>query len=416
MVSSQVGGRVFVADYVYAAFSLCSSFCYNNEKIDFRYELVEVGVLAKWSKGKRLWLLVVGAVFLIGVIFSAGGCGNKEQNFSGGAVQLTDADTVADVVDAVGPAVVMISTTADAGGTGNPLFNDPLFRYFFDVPYSERQMEGIGSGFIISKDGYVLTNEHVIDNANEIAVTVTGFEQPLTAKVVGADYYLDLALLKIDVSGELPFLNLGDSDQVDVGSWVIAIGNPYGLDHTVTTGVVSAKGRPATVDGRQYENLLQTDASINPGNSGGPLLNLRGEVIGINTAINEEAQGIGFAIPTGTVQSVLEDLKNGENTVVPWAGVQVRTVDQDAADYLGLEQAEGALVVGVLADSPAQEAGLRQWDVIVEFNGQEISNADELVAVIKAVQVGRQVRVLLVREQQLHAVEITIAERPRNVR
>jgi S1-C subfamily serine protease len=246
-------------------------------------------------------------------------------------------------------------------------------------------------------------------------VTVTGFNKDLPAKVVGADYDLDLALLKLDAGRELPFLPLGNSDQIRVGNWVIAIGNPYGLDHTVTTGVISAKGRPIAVDDRQYENLLQTDASINPGNSGGPLLNLRGEVVGINTAISAGAQGIGFAIPTSTVTRVLEDLKNNVTAIRPWIGVQVRTVDEDAVRALSLDKAEGALVVGVISGSPADKAGLRQGDVIVEFNANKVTNADELVAVIKTCQVNARVNALVVRNKQLRTVSITIAEKPRNI-
>jgi len=377
---------------------------------------------------KRLLLLIVVASFVAGIMFT-GGCyfaGDflpvKKGNQSGTQANAdslpgTGPDAVADVVSRAGQAVVKISTKKNSNEAISPLFNDPFFRQFFGTPYSPRQQEdGLGSGFIISKDGFILTNEHVIDGANEISVTVAGFDNSFAAKVVGSDYDLDLALLKIDAEADLPFLNMGNSDQIRVGNWVIAIGNPYGLDHTVTTGVISAKGRPINIGDRQYENLLQTDASINPGNSGGPLLNLQGEVIGINTAINAQAQGIGFAIPTSTVQRVLEDLKNGGNNVRSWIGVQVRTVDEEAARYLGLTKAEGALVAGVIAGSPAQKAGLKQWDVIVEFNGVKINNADELVTAIKASHVGQKVKVLVVRNRQLNAVNVTIAEKPRNVK
>ena len=325
-------------------------------------------------------------------------------------------DTVADVVSLTSPAVVKISTRVASRSSGDPLFSDPFFRQFFGLPSQPRQEEGLGSGFIISKDGYILTNEHVIDGASSISVTVTGFERDLEAKVTGADYDLDLALLKIEPGRDLPFLNLGDSDQIRVGNWVIAIGNPYGLDHTVTTGVISAKGRPISVSDRQYENLLQTDASINPGNSGGPLLDLKGEVIGINTAISSQAQGIGFAIPTSTVRQVLEDLKNNVSKSRPWVGVQVRTADNEIARYLGLDKAEGAVIDGVIAGSPAERAGLRVWDVIVEFNGIKISNADELVEAIKNTQAGRQVNMAVIRQRQLSQLTVSVAEKPANIR
>ncbi|MFX4261390.1 trypsin-like peptidase domain-containing protein [Pelotomaculum propionicicum] len=371
---------------------------------------------------RRVALLVVLLAVIAGLAL-CGGCSsdNKpdaKQNTGSSQVDLLPGvgpETVADVVSQASPAVVKISTRVTARGSGNPFFDDPFFRQFFGEPSRQQQQEGLGSGFIISKDGYILTNEHVIEGANEISVTVTGFDKGLGAKIVGADTNLDLALLKIEAGADLPFLALGNSDQIRVGNWVIAIGNPYGLDHTVTTGVISAKGRPISVEDRQYENLLQTDASINPGNSGGPLLNLKGEVVGINTAISSEAQGIGFAIPTSTVVQVLEDLKNNVSRGRPWVGVQVRTLDSELANYLGLDKAEGAVVAGVVAGSPAEQAGLREWDVIVEFNGKKVSNADELVAAIKTAQIGQEAKVIVVRQRQQQSFTVTVAERPGNV-
>ncbi len=379
-----------------------------------------------YTNWRRTLVIVAVAALIAGVMF-AGGCQlvkdlyPAKQGDEGGGLATAEQlpgvgpDAIADVVSQTSPAVVKISTRINTGGSGNPFVDDPFFRQFFGLPQRQREQEGLGSGFIISADGYVLTNEHVVDGADEITVTVTGFDQDLPARVVGADYDLDLALLKLDAGKDLPFLPMGNSDQIRVGNWVIAIGNPYGLDHTVTTGVISAKGRPIAVNDRQYENLLQTDASINPGNSGGPLLNLRGEVVGINTAINAEAQGIGFAIPTSTVVRVLEDLKNNVIAVRPWIGVQVRSVDEDAIRSLGLDKAEGALVVGVISGSPADKAGLRQGDVIMEFNANKIGNADDLVAAIKACQVDASVNALVVRKKQLRSVSITIAEKPRNI-
>ncbi|OPX88389.1 MAG: putative serine protease HhoA precursor [Pelotomaculum sp. PtaB.Bin104] len=380
-------------------------------------------MLINW---RRLILYMTFGVLLAGILFTAG-CSNLPSD-QGGQARVTATpdsnslpgvgpDTVADVAANTSPAVVKISTRVSSGQESSPFFNDPFFRQFFGQPYAPRQQEeGLGSGFLISSDGYILTNEHVIDGANQISVTVSGYENDFEASVAGADYDLDLALLKINAQAELPFLTLGNSDQIRVGNWVIAIGNPYGLDHTVTTGVISAKGRPVSIEDRQYENLLQTDASINPGNSGGPLLNLNGEVIGINTAISAEAQGIGFAIPTSTVQQVLEDLKSGQNEVRPWIGVQVRPVDQEIANYLGLSEVAGAAVAGVVNGSPAQKAGLRMWDVVVEFNGVKINNADDLVAAIKAVPVGSRVKMMIVRNRQLYPVDISVVEKPRNIR
>ena len=372
---------------------------------------------------RRLYLLLLFLAVLAGFTISAGCSSDNIQQPAGKTASNSQVDllpgvgpeTVADVVSQVSPAVVKISTTITTGSADDPLFSDPFFREFFDLPTVPREEEGLGSGFIISSDGYILTNEHVIEGANKIFVTVIGFDKEIEATVVGSDYDLDLALLKIDAGGSLPFLNLGNSDQIRVGNWVIAIGNPYGLDHTVTTGVISAKGRPISVEDRQYENLLQTDASINPGNSGGPLLNLNGEVVGINTAISSEAQGIGFAIPTSTVQQVLEDLKNNVTKSRPWVGVQVRTVDSELASYLGLDKAEGAVISGVLEGSPAKKAGLIEWDVIVGFNGEKIATADELVAAIKASQIGQEIKLTVIRQRKQQTINVTVAEKPVNV-
>ncbi|MGB9887111.1 MAG: trypsin-like peptidase domain-containing protein [Moorellales bacterium] len=323
-------------------------------------------------------------------------------------------NTIADIVSKASPAVVKITTATQVGGGYDPFFNDPFFRRFFGVPFDlgPRVQEGLGSGFLISADGYILTNEHVIDQAQEIKVTVSGYDTPFTARVVGSDYDLDLAVIKIDGPKAFPYLELGDSDAVRVGEWVIAIGNPYGLEHTVTVGVISAKGRPVDVEDRHYENLLQTDASINPGNSGGPLLNLRGQVVGINTAINAQAQGIGFAIPTSTVKGVLETLKTKGQIVRPWLGVGIYDVTPDVAEYFGLGRAEGALVVSVESNSPASRAGLRRGDIILEFNGQKITSADSLVKAIQGTTVGQTVQITVWRLGKTLKLTAVIAQKP----
>ena len=328
-------------------------------------------------------------------------------------------DTIANIVDKAGTAVVKISTTVTVNvrRQNDPFFNDPFFRQFFGPGFSEprqRQETGLGSGFIISEDGYIVTNEHVIDGAEQITVTMKGSDEPFKATLVGADFDLDLAILKIKSSKPLPVLQMGDSEQIKVGNWVIAIGNPYGLDHTVTIGVISAKGRPVNIDQRQYKNLLQTDASINPGNSGGPLLNLAGEVVGINTAINAEAQGIGFAIPTSTVKSVLDELIQKGKVVHPWMGVQPQAITEESAGYFGLKNTEGALVVGVLRDSPAQKASLLQGDIILEIDGQKIKTVDDLIDIVKRAKVGQTLKLLVHREKDFY-VNITVNEKPSHI-
>ncbi|MEW6424389.1 MAG: trypsin-like peptidase domain-containing protein [Bacillota bacterium] len=383
---------------------------------------------------RRTLVLVAIAAFLAGIMF-AGGCllvndlapkaGKGPDSGSGLMARAADSlpgvgpDTVANIVNQAGPAVVKIDTVTTQGGGVDPFFNDPFFRQFFGNPFgfrvTPREEHGLGSGFIISEDGYVLTNEHVINGATRITVTIQGFAEPLPAQVVGADYDLDLAVLKVDAGRALPVLKLGDSDKIKVGNWVIAIGNPFGLDHTVTVGVISAKGRPVQVENRSYKNLLQTDASINPGNSGGPLLNLAGEVVGINTAV-AQAQGIGFAIPAGTVKEVLDELINKGKVIRPWLGVQLHPLNEDLARYLGLKSTEGALVVGVVQGSPAERAGLEQGDVIVQWDGKKVASVDDLIELIRQTGIGQKVVAVLYRGGRLLSVSIVVTEKPGQLR
>ncbi|HHP51284.1 MAG TPA: PDZ domain-containing protein [Moorella mulderi] len=367
------------------------------------------------------WLLLL--VFLAGVAVTAGfyhiaGGRNKTLGYqmaevAPGPVTVNAGwgpETIADIAEKAGPAVVRIDTESSS----NPLLEDPFFRYFFGEPYSPlpRVQRGLGSGFIISPDGYILTNQHVIQGATQVKVTVIGFDKPFPARVVGADAQLDLAVLKINADRPLPYLALGDDSQVRVGDWVVAIGNPYGLDHTVTVGVVSAKGRPIDVQGRHYENLLQTDASINPGNSGGPLLNLKGEVIGINTAIKADAQGIGFAIPSSTVKPVLNDLMTKGKIARPWLGVMLTSLTPEVAEFLGLPGPEGALVGEVVAGSPAAEAGLQKYDVILEVDGQKVKDAADLVNKIQSMKIGQKVKLKVFRGGKTLEINATLGEKP----
>ncbi|MDD3022879.1 MAG: trypsin-like peptidase domain-containing protein, partial [Syntrophomonadaceae bacterium] len=281
---------------------------------------------------------------------------------------------IADMVEKASPAVVNIETTIEGNNFRNDeLLNDPFFRQFFgnNIPVPKQNIQqGIGTGFIINESGYVVTNQHVIDQATQITVNLNS-NKKYPAKVVGQDYDLDLAVLKIDAKEKLSTLSMGNSDQMRVGDWVVAIGNPYGLDHTVTAGVVSAKGRPIKIEDRPYKNLIQTDAAINPGNSGGPLLNTRGEVIGINTAVDAQAQGIGFAISINTAKEVLNELIDKGKVIRPYIGVWLQPVDVDLAKYLGIE-AQGMVVADIVQGSPAERAGLLKYDVIVSIDKQAV--------------------------------------------
>lgn len=306
--------------------------------------------------------------------------------------------SIADVVARVGPGVVKIQTER-AYASPSP---------FFPLPEVRR---GVGSGFVISREGLILTNDHVIEGASRILVTVEGKPSPLEARVVGRDYFLDLAVLQVEARDLQP-LSLGDSDAIRPGDWVVAVGNPYGLDHTVTVGVVSATGRPLTVGQRQFEALIQTDAAINPGNSGGPLLNLRGEVIGINTAVSASGQGIGFAIPINQAKEILGDLVSRGRVARPWLGVYLQDLTPELAAYLRVPGGRGVLVVELAPGGPAQRAGMRAGDVILSLGGQRAVSTEELTRLVSRLKVGQRVTVEIVREGRRQSLVVTVGERP----
>lgn len=317
---------------------------------------------------------------------------------------------IADMVTKVSAAVVNIETTS-AVSTSTP-FMDPFFRDFFGDRITPRQsvQTAIGTGVIINEDGYVITNQHVIDQADTITVNVSS-GQKFPATVVGQDYELDLAVLKISGNQKYSWLELGDSDNLRVGDWVVAIGNPYGLDHTVTAGVVSAKGRPMQIENRVYKNLIQTDAAINPGNSGGPLLNLNGQVIGINTAVNAQAQGIGFAISINTVREVLDDLIQQGKVIRPYIGIYMQSITKEIADSLGVE-ARGIVVAGVESGSPAAKAGLKKYDVITQIDQAPVNTYDELQEILRSHKVGDTISLHIMRNRSQIVVSVVLTEKP----
>lgn len=321
------------------------------------------------------------------------------------------------------PAVVNISTTQVikqkgfthppiGGGRQNPLdefFGDDFFKRFFgDVPPSgEFKSKSLGSGFIISADGYILTNNHVIENASEIKVKLTD-EKEYDAKIIGRDAKTDIALIKIEDKNSLPVVNIGDSDKLEIGEWVVAIGNPFGLEQTVTAGIVSAKGR--VIGSGPYDNFIQTDASINPGNSGGPLFNTQGEVVGINTAIVASGQGIGFAIPINMAREILPQLRETGTVTRGWLGVMVQHITPDIAESLNLQGKEGALVADVVKGGPAEKTGIRRGDVIMEFDGKQIGRMRDLPSVVASTPIGKEVKVLVLREGKEKILDVTITK------
>jgi len=301
-----------------------------------------------------------------------------------------------------------------SNGLNDLYFNDPFFRQFFGnrIQQAPQYETGIGTGFIISQDGYILTNQHVIDGADQIAVKLSGSSKGVSARLVGQDYELDLAVLKID-GNSYSTLPLGDSDKMRVGDFVVAIGEPYGLDNTVTTGVVSAKGRPVTIQDRNYKNLIQTDAAINPGNSGGPLLNLSGQVIGINTAVNESAQGIGFAIPINTAKGVLQDLMNGQKVVRPYMGISMSDLNDSIIQQLGLAaNTKGVLILQIASGSPAANAGLKSMDIITQIDGKSITLSSEVQTLVEKSKVGQKLAVNVLRQGKALNLNVTLQAKP----
>jgi len=327
---------------------------------------------------------------------------------------------IPEIVDKVGNAVVYIETVTETTNSSDPFFNDPFFRYFFGDSFSFRTTpkvsRGIGTGFIINPEGYIITNEHVVSNATEINVTVIGFNEPFKATVVGKDYNLDLAVLKIDSTKKLPYIELGNSDNMRVGDWVIAIGNPYRLDHTVTVGVISAKGRPVTITdqstGKQrvYKDLIQTDAAINPGNSGGPLISLDGKVIGINTAVNAQAQGIGFAIPINTAKEVLDELITTGSVTRPFIGVLLQDITKDLADYFGLDEPKGSIIADVVSGSPAEKAGLQRGDVILKINETDIKNSNDVSNIVSKSKINDKLVMLILRNSRTQYITVVVGK------
>jgi serine protease Do len=337
--------------------------------------------------------------------------GVRQAAFAGGLPQFNV------LVKEVSPCVVNISTTMVVKGPDaqdrfmgpfREFFGEDFFEKFFgDVPQREFKQRSLGSGFIIDKEGHILTNNHVVEKASAIKVRLKDGKE-YDAKVIGRDPKTDIAVIKISAKNELPVVPLGDSENLEVGEWVLAVGNPFGLEHTVTAGIVSAKGR--VIGQGPYDDFIQTDASINPGNSGGPLFNLRGEVVGINTAIVSGGQGIGFAIPINVAKSLLPQLKSKGRVVRGWLGVVIQKVTPELAKSFGLKESEGALVSDVVDDSPASKADIRRGDVIISFDGHAIKEMEQLPKLVAATEVGKKARIGLIRDGKSINVEVVVAE------
>lgn len=365
-----------------------------------------------------------------------GGCSGKnetplflESNRKGGEAEAPVKDVPADILSTqkafsnvskkVTPSVVNISTVSRKKII-QPFFEaNPLFEEFFGAPQTRRD-KSLGSGFLISRDGYIVTNDHVVRDAESIQVKLSN-DKVYDARVVGGDQKTDIAVIKI-TAADLPAAVLGDSDKLEAGQWAIAIGNPFGLDRTMTVGVISATGR-SNMGIETYENFIQTDASINPGNSGGPLLNVYGEVIGINTAIVAAGQGIGFAIPINMAKPIFSQLIQKGNVSRGYMGVTIQPVTEELAQSFGLKHARGALINDVIKGGPADKAGIRQGDVVTALNGTEVKDPSHLQRMVAEAGIGKAAKISIFRDGKTLDLNITLAnadtapkQRPREER
>ncbi|WP_435550494.1 Do family serine endopeptidase [Desulfobacterium sp. N47] len=323
------------------------------------------------------------------------------------------------------PAVVNIQTVRTAktknmfrqfrGGPPNsgPFNDDDQMNDFFNKFFNPDQQKefkqrSLGSGFIIDKEGYIVTNNHVVEGSDKIKVILKN-EKEYNAVIIGRDPNTDLALIKIKDENNLPVLKLGDSDALKVGQWVVAIGSPFGLEHTVTAGIVSAKGR--VIGSGPYDDYIQTDASINPGNSGGPLLNMNGEVIGINTIIIAGGQGIGFAIPVNLARGIIDQLKQHGDVTRGWLGITIQDLPSDLSEYFGIKGGKGVLVSDIIPGDPADKAGIKAKDIITEINGQKIDSSRTLLKIIAGMGVGKNVKIKILRDGKEKMFNVEIAKR-----
>jgi serine protease Do len=364
-----------------------------------------------------LWPLLVASVIFCTAIWQIAG----SVAYAATPQSYMVPSSFSDLAEEVSPVVVNIRTVKTTKGGGRvfrhffrgPRGKDDPFEDFFDKFFGEeRQREfkqrSLGSGFIFDKEGYIVTNHHVVENADEIQVILKDGKE-YDADIVGRDANTDIALIKIKAPNQLPVVTFGSSAALKVGQWVVAIGSPFGLEHTVTAGIVSAKGR--VIGSGPYDDFIQTDASINPGNSGGPLINMQGEVVGINTAIIAGGQGIGFAIPIDMAKGIIDQLREHGNVTRGWLGVVIKDIDDELADYFGITDRKGALVIDVVPGDPADKAGIEPKDIIVSVNGKPVDSSRELTRMIANVGVGEKADIQVIRNGKQKNFKVTIAKR-----
>jgi serine protease Do len=321
------------------------------------------------------------------------------------------------IVVNITPSVVNISTKRKVVAGAGPSLTDPLYDFFSpfrdEGRLNKRKEQSLGSGLIVSRDGYIITNYHVIENADEIKVTLYD-KTAYKGKIIGIDPKTDVAVVKIGAEN-LPSIEWGNSDKLQVGEFILAVGNPFGLSHTVTMGIISAVGR-ANVGIADYEDFIQTDAAINPGNSGGPLVNVDGKIIGINTAIFSRSggyQGIGFAVPSNMAKSVFDQLVSKGKVVRGWIGVSIQDLSMELARKFGLKNTNGSLISDIIKDSPAEKAGLRRGDIIISFNEKKVGSVSSLRNMVAQSTIGSELGIKVIRNKKLRDIKVTISELPR---
>jgi serine protease Do len=379
------------------------------------------------KKTARRWLIMTGIVLglgLAGGLSFNGTSGVQNASLTVPAVSASEAVMVpvnfTELAEKAKPGVVNIRTVKTTNG-GGPVFRhffgrnphggqDPFQDFFGLGPQREFKQRSLGSGFLLDNEGYIVTNNHVVEDADQIKVRLSD-ESEYDATIIGRDPKTDLALIKIDApSKDLKPLELGDSDTIPVGSWVVAIGSPFGLEQTVTAGIVSAKGR--IIGSGPYDDFIQTDASINPGNSGGPLLNLKGEVVGINTAIVASGQGIGFAIPINMAGGIISQLKDSGEVSRGWLGVGIQDLTPELAEYYAIKEKEGVLVTQTYEGDPADKAGIKEGDVIVAVDGKRIASSRELSRTVAEAGVGNKMSLTVLRDGREKEIDVKLAKRP----
>ncbi|MDE2428087.1 MAG: Do family serine endopeptidase [Burkholderiales bacterium] len=312
------------------------------------------------------------------------------------------------------PSVVNIYTSKEAQLSNNPLLNDPFLKRFFGDQQSQQteRQSSLGSGVIVSNEGYILTNNHVVESADEIDVALSDGRKA-TGKVIGTDPETDLAVIKIDLKN-LPAITLGHTDDINVGDVVLAIGNPFGVGQTVTMGIISALGRNHLTE-NAFENFIQTDAAVNPGNSGGALVDVNGNLLGINTAIYSQSGGsvgIGFAIPVTTIKSVMESIINNGHVVRGWIGVEPQDITPELAESFGLKQDSGAIIAGVIRGGPADKAGMKPGDILIAIEGKTVADTTEMLNLVAQLKPGTKAKITVLRNAQKPTLEILIGKRP----